>query len=52
MTYSTRLALSSQQLQLLRVPELDEDVDGPLLVIFVLADADFARAADTWTTKM
>ena len=45
-TYSSRLPLGGQQLQLLVVTELYEDIDCPLVVVVVLSDLDFARTAN------
>jgi len=45
-THSARLSLSSEQLQFLAVAELDQDVDRPLVVVFVFADADLASASN------
>ena len=47
-TYTTRLALRSQQLKLLAVAELDKDVDSPLVVVGIFANADLARTADAY----
>ena len=47
-TYTTRLALRSQQLELLAVAELDKDVDSPLVVVGIFANADLARTADAY----
>lgn len=49
--YATGLPLARQELQLLVVAELDHDVDCPLVVILVFADANFARAADACIAK-
>jgi len=40
------LALPRQQLQLLRITELDVDLDGPLLKVLVFSDTNLASAAD------
>ena len=45
-TYTAGLPLSGEQLQLLVVAELHHDVDGPLLVVLVLAYPDLARTAN------
>ena len=45
-TYSSGLPLAREELELLVVPELDHDIDGPLLVVLFLADADLASTAN------
>lgn len=45
-TYATRLTLPSKELQLFGAAEFYEDVDGPLLVVFVLADTNFAGTSN------
>jgi hypothetical protein len=45
-TYSTRLSVRSQLLQLLIIAELDLDIDSPVFVFFVLSDTDFTCATN------
>ena len=40
--------MSSQQLQSLAVSELDEDINGPLLVVLVLPDTNFTGTTDAY----
>jgi hypothetical protein len=40
-TYATRLSLSRKKLQLLVITEFNENVDRPLVIIIMGADADF-----------
>ena len=45
-THATRLSLSSEQLQFLAIAELDQDVNRPLVVVFVFTDAYLASASN------
>ena len=47
MTYAARLPLGCEELKFLIITELDEDVDGPLVVVVVLGDLDFTGTTDT-----
>jgi hypothetical protein len=46
-TYSTRLPLCGEQLQLLIVTELNKDVDSPLVVVIMLRYLDLTSTANT-----
>lgn len=52
MTYTTGLTLASEELQFFCVTEFDKDVDCPLLVIFVLADANFTCTSNACGGRM
>lgn len=45
-TYSSRLSLPRQQLQFLLVAELYQNVNGPLIKVFMSADANFSSTTD------
>ena len=47
--FSPRLSLTRQQLQLFAIAELDENVNGPFLVVFMRRNANFSGATDTWS---
>lgn len=44
-TYAARLPLAREWLELLRIAELDENIDAPLLVVVVAREAHLARTA-------
>lgn len=46
-TYSSGLAFTGKQLKLLRITELDENVDRPFAVVFMLGQLNLSRTADT-----
>ena len=47
-TYTTRLSLTSEQLEFLSVPELDVDFNCPFVVVLILLNTNFTRAANAW----
>lgn len=50
-TYSSRLPLPSQKLQLLFITEFHENVDGPLVVIIMWADLDLASTSNPCSSR-
>lgn len=47
-TYSARLAFAGQQLQTFIVTEFDQDVDCPLVVVFMFTNSNFARTTQSY----
>ena len=41
--------MRSEQLQFLTVTELDENIDRPFVVVFVLVDANFSSTSNAWS---